>query len=381
MRIGIDARGLRPALDGIGRYTRNLVRGLLAADRETEYVLFILPDTDLAFLPRTEGVTPVAFPHRHLSVATVFRFGDTVRRAGVDLLHIPFFVGPRRYPVPTIVTVHDLMALTYPGFFSGRNRAAETAAAAFHRLFVPGSVRRADLVFADSEHTRKEVIRAVGVPPERTEVIYPFVEDGFRRPVAEEEIRSARERLGISRPYLLYYGSSKPYKNLPGLVSAYARLLSRGAESAPDLVMVGPPDRFRARVETLVRETGAGERVRFGKQVPDEVLVPLLKGAVALCFPSFEEGFGLPVLEAMTVGTPVITSRTSSLPEVAGEAALLVDPTDPASIAEALGRIACDQTLRRRLISLGRRQAERFEASRIVGKVLAAYRRVAEARR
>ena len=120
MRIGIDARGLRSSLDGIGRYTRNLIQGLLELDRENEYVLFVLPGVDFSFLPSSEQATTIEHPHRHLSLNTVLRFGEAVRRAEVDLLHIPFFVGPRRSPAPTIVTVHDLMALTYPRFFSGR---------------------------------------------------------------------------------------------------------------------------------------------------------------------------------------------------------------------------------------------------------------------
>jgi glycosyltransferase involved in cell wall biosynthesis len=378
MRIGIDARGLRPSLDGIGRYTANLLRGLLDLDQENEYVLFALPEVDFSFLPSHHRTTVVPYPHSHLSPATVFRFGGLVRRNRLDLFHIPFFVGPLRSPVPTIVTVHDLMALTFPRFFSGRSLPGEAGARLFHRVFVSRTIRRADLVFADSEHTRREVIRVLGVPEERTQVIYPFVEDRFRTPVREEAMRSVQKELGLAAPYVLFFGNTKPYKNLPGILAGYADFAARQQATTPRLVILGPPDRFRREVEAMALALGISNQITFGGAVQDEKLIAVMKGAIALCFPSLEEGFGLPVLEAMTVGTPVVTSLASSLPEVAGEAALLVDPRNPSEIGQALSRIASDASLRNSLIAKGQKQAENFAPRPILKRILECYRRVAE---
>jgi glycosyltransferase involved in cell wall biosynthesis len=394
MRIGIDVRGIQRFPDGIGRYTRSLVRGLLEIDDENEYVLFKQPETDLSdLLPSgrasglgspehkgrgksvVPGVETVDFPFRHLSMGTVFLFGRVVRSAGIDLLHIPFFVGPFFPPVPTVVTVHDLMALTFPGFFSGRSWASEKMALLFHKFFVPRTVRRSHLILAVSEYTKGEVIRVLGVQDRRIEVVYPALDRRMACTKGSEH-RLTDEIVHTRVPYFAYLGNTKPYKNISGLLQGLVLVRERQNAGKPGLIFIGRKDRFREAVESEARCLGLADCVTFAGELEDARAAEILKGSVGFCFPSLSEGFGLPVLEAMSLGVPVLASNTASLPEVAGDAALLVDPGSPEEIADGMFRFLSDPDLRRELSEKGLRRAEYFSEKRMAEKTLRLYKMV-----
>ena len=179
-------------------------------------------------------------------------------------------------------------------------------------------------------------------------------------------------------PYFLYAGNAKPYKNLPGLLEAYAHFLSRfGPGEPPGLVLVGPPDRFRAGLLEKAEELGVRSRVILREEVRDAELAGLMVGSTAFCFPSLAEGFGLPVLEALSLGVAVITSNVASLPEAAGEAALLVNPTSPEEIGEAMLRVVNETGLRERLMRAGPEQAARFDREKTIRRLMHLYRQAA----
>jgi glycosyltransferase involved in cell wall biosynthesis len=434
MRFGIDIRGIQRFPDGIGRYTRSLVRGLLDIDDRNEYVLFKRPETDLSDLLPSGGGSPgprlpeqrggresgvprvetIDFPFRHLSLGTVFLFGRVVRAARVDLLHIPFFVGPFFLTVPTVVTVHDLMALTFPGFFSGRGWLSEKMALVFHKCFASRTVRHGHLIFADSEYTKQEIIRVIGVPESRIEVVYPSLDhlmagrvgkpalpctggrtflsafagrvgkpalpcEGGRTFLSASDRRVGKPALpcmATGDPYFVYLGNTKPYKNIPGLLQGLALVRERLSVGKPGLIFIGREDRFREAVESEVYRLGLADCVTFAGELEDTRAGEVLRGSVGFCFPSLSEGFGLPVLEAMSLGVPVLTSRAASLPEVAGDAALLVDPENPEEIADGMFRLLREPDLRQDLSEKGLRRAEYFSERRMAEKTLGLYRTI-----
>jgi len=268
----------------------------------------------------------------------------------------------------TVLTVHDLSFLRVPQY-------AHPVLRAYLERVVPRSVGRADLILADSENTQRDVIDLLGVAEERVRVIYPGVEARFR-PVTDPTIlATVRTRYRLERPFILGLGTLEPRKNWAGLIEAYARLVERW-RVAHDLVIVGGKGWLYEPIFQKVGELGLGDRVRFVGHAGDDDLPALYSLAACLAYPSFYEGFGIPVIEAMACGTPVVTTPVSSLPEAGGEAALYVEPGDSEALAEALERVTCDEGLRAHLRAAGLAQAKRFTWEAAAQQLLAAYRAV-----
>ena len=364
-------------MDGIGRYTRNLVSAVVERSPDDEFVLFKIIGVDFSFVSSFPNVRLREVPYNHLSPRTVFDLGRRLERENLDLFHVPFFVGPRRCPVPMVVTVHDLMALTFKGFFSHRGPIGQRLAEVYHRWFVPGTIRRADLILADSTHTRNEIIRFLGIDPPKIEVVHPWSERSLAEEISQEKGAEIRHSAGLFHPYVMYVGNAKPYKNIPGLLRGFAHFVSDLLAGDRLLLMAGIPDKASGWIRAEGRRLGIAGRMRILGHVSDRDLGALLSGAEAFCFPSLEEGFGLPVLEAMSVGTPVVTSGCSSLPEVGGDAVLYADPDCPREIGQALARICLDPAERQRLSQAGFRQAQKFDKDISAGRVVDLYRRVA----
>ena len=287
------------------------------------------------------------------------------RRHGVDLMHSLASTAPLWGRFRRVVTVHDLIYARFPDAHSGlRDKGM--------RLLVPWSARRADLVIADSQSTRDDLVELLGIPAGKIDVV-PLGIGTTQRETALAE-RDVRERFGLGeRPVVLALSAKRPHKNLLALIGALARIAS---EERPVLVLPGYPTAHEAELRDRARELGVEEDVRFAAWVSTAELEGLWALARAFVFPSLYEGFGLPVLEAMARGVPVACSNASSLPEVAGDAALLFDPNDESDIAGALRRILSDEGLRERLVSLGRAQAARFSWARTGQLTLESYARV-----
>lgn len=274
----------------------------------------------------------------------------------MNLIHGLAFAAPLASSCPTVVTVHDLSFLRYPNAFRPANRS-------YLSLITKASTRRAARVIAVSESTRQDVIHLIGVPAERVIVVPNGVNPEFS-PADPGDVSDFRQRAGLPERYILFLGTLEPRKNLVRLLEAYALLRSGtqdGAElTIPPLVIAGAKGWFYQEIFARVTDLGLADQVIFPGFVPAEELPSWYRGAELFVYPSLFEGFGLPVLEAMACGVPTITSRASSLPEVAGDGAILVDPEDVGQLAEAMHRVLTTPSLAGQLRAAGPRQAARF---------------------
>lgn len=363
MLIGIDAsRTTRAVRTGTEGYALHLIRALLRLDGGHRYRLYFNQAPPPGLFP--EGAYEarvIPFPR----LWTHVRLAIEVTRHPVDVLFVPAHVLPLVSAGRSVVTVHDLGYLAFP-----------QAHRPLDRLYLDFSTRwnvtRATRVLADSEATRRDLITRYRAPAEKIEVAYPGWDEALWRPVPQAQIAAVKARYGIAGDYILYLGTLQPRKNLVRLVRAFARLLGSDlaqAENRLQLVLAGQAGWLAQEVFEAVRRLGLGSAVVFTGYVADEEAVALMSGAQAFVFPSLYEGFGFPVLEAMACGVPVVCSNVSSLPEVAGEAALLVDPMDVDALAQAIQRILTDAALRERLVAHGYRQVTCFSWERCACQV------------
>jgi len=376
MRIGIEAYLWSQAgsyrQSGVSNYIRHLVLGLAEvppADQLLVYLPSAGPAGDLPAVSRLHArIGPALLRHpaaRILWEHSVFPF--LLWRDRVDLLHATMNVAPWWSPCPVVVTIHDLAYLRYPQVHPLGRR---LYLGAFTRL----TVRRAKAIVAVSQYTRREIGQFFRVPMERIHVIYEGYDARFR-PLPHEEVEAFRKQRGLPPRYLLYLGNLEPRKNLSRLVQAYARI--SGREQVP-LVLAGPRGWGYADLFRQVDRLGLSGRVAFPGFVPAEELPLWYNGAEAFVYPSLYEGFGLPPLEAMACGTPVLVSSASSLPEVVGEAGLQVPPEDVDALAEALQRLLDDAELRAALRQRGLEQAGRFSWARMAEETAGLYRQLIE---
>ncbi len=283
---------------------------------------------------------------------------------GLDLLHSTDFIPPVWGARHHVITVHDLNFLYYPDYLTADARR-------YYNDQIDWAVRHADGILVDSHATQRDLEMLLGVAPERVTVAHLAADDRFRV-LPQEDVTAALARRGMTPGYLLFVGVWEPRKNLPGLLEAQALLRSRG--HALDLVIAGRPGWLYDEVQETIRALGLGSCVHFVERPTVDDLVILYNGALLLAMPSFYEGFGLPALEAMQCGTPTVVADCASLPEVVGDAGLLIDPEDAASIAEACARIVEDAEVRRRLRQAGLQQAATFSWRTTATQTLAAYR-------
>jgi len=380
MRIGIDYTSAVQQGAGIGRYTRQLVSALVESDAENKYALLVggggVPDaaSQLEDLTRRANVRSVLLPvsdhtlsvlwHRlHLPLWVELACGP------LDLFHSPDFTLPPVLRARTILTIHDLSFIRVP-------ECAEPNLRSYLLQAVPASVRRADIVLADSECTRADLIELLGADPDRVEVVYAGVGQRFQRVRDDNLLRDVRERYNLPKRFILGLGTLQPRKNFRRLVRAYAMTQGQIANEIR-LVIAGAKGWMYDGIFRSVEELGLRDAVRFPGYVADDDLPALYSMADLFVFPSLYEGFGMPPLEAMACGTPVVTSNASSLPEVVGDAALVVDPLDVAALADAMGHLLTDRDLRENMARRGVEQARLFTWTRAAASLLDIYRRVA----
>ncbi|HIQ00922.1 MAG TPA: glycosyltransferase family 1 protein [Anaerolineales bacterium] len=366
MRIGIDARILAYRRGGIAGYVSRLLPALASLDLETDYRVL------RSWRDRARGEAGANFHRGTLWTPCHHRLerwtlGVEVTRFRLDLLHSPDFIPPAFGACRFVITVHDLNFLYYPQFLTADSRR-------YYNRQIRWAVRRANHILADSEATRADLIRLLEVPPEKVTTVHLAADPAFR-PLPASRVETALARYGLRRGYLLFVGTLEPRKNLPGLLTAYRILLDRGETDAP-LVIVGGRGWLYDEVFARVEELGLTGRVRFLPNIPDTDLPALYNGAVLLTTPSFYEGFGLPALEAMACGTPVVVSNQGSLPEVVGEAGVQVDPEEPEAIAEGLAAVLGQPDLQARLREAGPARAGRFTWEETARRTLAVYHRV-----
>lgn len=365
LRILLDGRTIQDRFPGIGRYVYNLIDALAPLVEGEVLVLTnpSLPNSryDLAALARHANV------RLHPTGITTFHWREQtelprlIRSLRPDLVHLPYNVRPYRLGLPNLLTLFDAIPRRYPVYYPWRTR---WMIELFQRL----AIRSASAFVAISAATARDFQQLYSVPRERITVTALAADPAFR-PQSPERVVALRQRLHLPDRYVLYLGSNQPHKNLPTLIEAWASLAAHRPQ--PTLVIAGAWDPNHP--EARQRAAALTADVRFLSNVPAADLPCLYAGAECFVFPSLYEGFGLPVLEAMACGTPVACSRTSSLPEVAGDAALLFDPTQAQAIAAALDRLWNDPALRADLSQRGLAQAARFNWRRTAEQTLAAY--------
>lgn len=382
MNIGIDARLLHNAT-GIGRYTRSLFFELMARPLAND-IYYLLYDRPFPGLPRdvaqkadydASANTSDNLPsHVRVLVApcttrilwTNLYVPQLLARHQIDVYHgVCNFELPLRKVCRYVVTIHDLVPLFFPHVVPWKHRL-------FFRLFMKPAARTADVILTDSYHSQRDIVRYLHVAKEKIRVTYL----GYtpREVDARQNIARVLKTYGITLPYLLFVGVQEPKKNLERLLEAFALLLRMSSINPHiQLVLAGSKGWMYSHLSQYAHDLGVADQVLFTGFVPDDHLPALYHGAEAFVFPSLYEGFGLPVIEAMTYGVPVVTSLASSLPEIVGDAAVLVDPHAPEAIRDGMAEVLLDPQKAAEMRKKGREQAQKFSWKRTAEETYAAY--------
>ena len=377
MRIGLEITAAVRQSGGIGRYVREMVNALADVDQVNQYSLFYASKYKAA---RGMLALPDNFRIRHLPVNDIWlaRIWQRIRlpipvefiTGAVDIYHSPDFTLPPTLPgVPTLLTVHDLSFLRDP-------ESASAGLRGYLEIAVKRSVRLATHVLADSQSTKNDLIELYSTPENKITVLYPGVSSDFRPIIDPAKLRQVRKRYKLGEePFVLSVGTLQPRKNHLTLIKAFELALG---DSEYNLVLAGGKGWSYEEVYDLVESRGLQNRILFPGFVAEEDLSALYSSANIMTFPSLYEGFGLPVLEAMACGLPVIASSVSSLPEVTGNAALLVDPGNVDDMADAMLKLVKNVDLRKRLRNKGFKRVEQFSWSSSAKTLLGVYRDLAE---
>jgi len=365
--IGIDARPLLTRKTGIGFYVWHLLAAFAQLDHDVRFLLYTTNRIDLpATVRRDRRFVVRMMPKIPGMLAAQTAVPVDLAARGADLYHGTNYLAPLLSPCPLVLTVHDLTTLSMPQAHRRLNRAAHAV--------LPALVRRARMIITDAGSTRRELIERWDIAPARVTAVHLAPGARFRQSVSEAERQRVVRWYGLAQPFVLFVGTLEPRKNLAGLFRAFAAA-RRSARLPHHLVLVGPMGWGVGETMRLPDALGIRDRVALVGYVPERDLPGFYAAAEMLVYPSLKEGFGLPPVEAMAVGTAVVTSNCSSLPEVVGEAALTVDPTNDEALAAAIARLARDEALRRRLIGAGRARAARFTWERTARRTMAVYAR------
>jgi len=368
--FALDARTATPHFPGIGRYVRSLAQAMAPELRRGER-LAVLTGAGRPFQVRGTEMVPVnASP---FSLAQQWSIPAELRRLEAGLYHSPYYLMPYRPAVPAVLTVYDLIPLRHPEHSTLRARL-------LFRWLTRLALRTTRHVIAITETARHDFIAEFGLAPAHITAI-PLAPSPLFEPQPAALLAAVREKYGLAQRFVLYAGSNKPHKNLVGLVSAWTAPAGLAEAAHAELVIAGPWDERYGEARRLADAAGDAS-IRWLGRVPDADLAALYAAATVFVFPSLFEGFGLPVIEAMACGTPVICSNVTALPEVAGDAAVLFDPAPPAgapSLRSALERVLGDAELRQQLSEKGLRRAAHFSWTDTARQTLHLYRTIAEA--
>lgn len=375
MRIAIDYTPAIRQAAGIGQYVRCLVDAMLAQDDINSYALLASgrPTRTRPFpSAKNVHVRSIFIPDRYLNILW-YRWRlplyATYFSGQVDLYHgLDFALPPLRGKLRKVVTVHDLTFLEHPEY-------AVPSLAAYLNKVVPEAIAAADVVAAVSQTTRHALIKHLGTPPEKITIIPNGVGAQFRRITDPVILAATRHKFGLHHPLVLGVGTLEPRKNHLGLIKAFSQAQKKKQGPAM-LALAGGKGWLYEETQQLVADLRLEKKVRFLGHVSDLELITLYSMADVFAFPSFSEGFGIPPLEAMACGTPVITSNLSSLPEIVGDAALLIDPYDVSALGHAITRLIENAQLREELRQKGYQQAQRYTWSAAASKMLSVYQKL-----
>ncbi len=370
MRIGLDIRNLVFSRAGISKYTKNLIESLAEVDRQNEYTLFCNTKS------RCDWSKYGNIQEKVIRLPNLGRFTEKFweeillprELKNIDIFHSPRFMLPRRKPCKFIDTIHDLTFKKFPRLFT-----KDTFT--YVNNWVELAVKSADKIIAVSDNTKKDLIDLFNAPEEKIEVIYEGVEEIYRPLKLESSLRGIKDKYNLPEKFILFVGTIEPRKNLKKLIEAFGEFKKSGP-AEHKLVIAGGRGWQYEDIFKAVGKLGLSKEIIFPDYIPERDLPLIYNAADLFVYPSLYEGFGLPVLEAMACGVAVITSNVSSLPEVAGDAAVLVDPDDTRAIAEAMENVLQDNDLKRKMIENGLKRAAMFSWQEMAKKTLEVYSQV-----
>ncbi len=368
MKIAIDIRTVTPVRSGVGNYVLNLLEALRRVAPQHQYFLIGLNGNleTLGWSLEADQAYRTAISHESHPLGDMWEhcwLPRVLEKNRVDVLHGPATLIPlRQGAYASVVTVHDLVAFLFPETIPRKY-------AVYMRWLLTRVVKRADRIISVSYNTKEDLVRILGVEPEKITVVHEAAQPQFKPIKDRDKLEQVRRRYGIPGPFIYHVDNIEPRKNLVRLVKAF--MLARKRLQRPvRLVITGQRGWLTGKLFRSLNGLDLGDHVIFTGYVPHGELPLLMNAAQAFVFPSLYEGFGLPVLEAMSCGTPVVTSNISSLPEIVGRAAVLVDPNDVESIASGMVRVLEDQGLRWRLSAEGLVQARRFSWNKAAQETL-----------
>jgi len=383
VRIGIDARFLtHPQHGGFKTYTECLIEALDRVDPVNEYVLYVdRPPAQDAVLPRGGNFTvdPTAgdFPLIGMPWREQVRLARRAVRDRLDVFHSPCLSAPLRLPCPLVVTVHDMIwNAAYKGPCFGKHSARRRLMHLYYRKIPTLAIRKASAILTVSETSKREIVGAFRLRSERVVVTYEAVRPSFRVVADRARIEEARTRCELPPKYIFAMGAADPRKNLHTLITAFALLPEPLRREYPLVILLGH-SALSSPLEQHAVSSGAADQVLMRRLSPtDEELALIFNAASLFAFPSLQEGFGLPPLEAMACGVPVVAARNSSIPEVLGDAALYAAADDPAGMAAAMARALSDEDMREFLRRKGLQRAARFSWDACARETVEVYQRV-----
>jgi glycosyltransferase involved in cell wall biosynthesis len=372
MRIGIDCRILST---GIGRYVRELINHLAKRDQETQYVLFLnTPDFE-TYTPPAKNFTTVLTNIPHYSFAEQTRFLRILNSQNLDLMHFTHFNSPIFYNKPSISTIHDLTLHFYPDkFYTQKHRSLKKwAQIAAYRTTIKATAKKAKHIIAVSKNTKKDISQQLNILPNKISVIHEGVAAEFKPATDTTHNKKTLEDLNITMPYILYTGAWRVHKNLINLIQAF-NIVSKQIPTIK-LVLTGKIDPDYPEIPAIVKELHLEQKIITPGMVTDQQLIHLYQSAELFVFPSHYEGFGLPPLEAMACGTPVVVSNSSCIPEICGTAALYSNPNNYTEMAGTMLKVLLNKELHQQLVQKAEKNLKRFSWEKMAKETIEIYKR------
>jgi glycosyltransferase involved in cell wall biosynthesis len=370
MRIGLEAQRLfRTKKHGMEVVALETIRTLQKIDRQNEYVVFVRDDEDNTCIQETSNFKIVKVAASSYPDWEQIRLPQTVKKERLDVLHCMSNTAPIFPPVPLVVTLHDVIFLESVEM---KGTSYQNFGNLYRRFVVPRVTRKAKSIITVSHFEKNNILKYLNLPSEKIQVVYNAVADRFHNSYTSEGYKSVKQKYNLPDQFLLFSANAAPRKNTKGVIQAFAKYCEDNSNGLPLVMLNGKAE----MVESILKETNQEKwlsQFLFPGYVSTDDL-PLVYGlATVFLYPSFREGFGLPILEAMACGTPVITANTSSMPEVAGEAAVLVDPFRVNDIADAISHLLSDRTLQENNIKEGLARASQFSWENTAKEVLKIY--------
>lgn len=353
MKIAIDVQTTLGQPTGFGFYVSNLVENLKKTDAENEYVL-AKPDSE------TDFSTPQRFIWDQLT------FPKIAKRQSADLIHQPCFSAPLMFGGPVVVTIHDIISILFPQNIPFASRM-------FYSKWMPFSYAKARKIISISESTKRDIVRVLKISPDKITVIHNGFDAKLQQKLSSEKIGQVKKKYNLPQDYLLHIGTLEPRKNLDFLIDVFFEAIKDKKNSNLSLVITGKKGWYYEGLFEKVAKLKLQDRVIFTGYIDEGDKGALYQGARIFTFPSLYEGFGLPPLEAMASGTPVISSNTSSMPEVIGEAGILISPKQKSAWVEAIGRVNCDDKLYSEMKKKNEQQISKFDWARTAKETIDVY--------